>query len=115
MSELGNQRSEEQRNKALKTAQGQVDEAMRWLLGDAKGRAVIWAQLERAGVFRGSMAATPELTAFNEGKRDMGLGLLAAVMRLAPEQYLRMASEAKARANPPKKSTDSKDEESTDG
>jgi hypothetical protein len=99
--ELGSQRGEEQRNKAIKARALQADDAFRWIMNDERGRKVVWSLLDRAGVFRSSMAATPELTAFNEGRRDMGLALLADIMRLAPELYTRMAAEAavKPRSN----------------
>ena len=80
MTDLGNQRDVEKRNKAAKAAAAPVDEAVRWLMGDERGRAFVWDQLGRAGVFRSSMGATPELTAFNEGKRITGLALLDDVM-----------------------------------
>ena len=102
MTDLGNQRDVEKRNKAAKAAAAPVDEAVRWLMGDERGRAFVWDQLGRAGVFRSSMGATPELTAFNEGKRITGLALLDDVMRLSPEQFTRMQAEARSRAIPKK-------------
>lgn len=104
--ELGSQRNEETRNKAAKVAQQQADESVRWLMADEKGRRFVRDQITRAGIYQTSMAGTPEMTAFNEGRRNMGLMLLADVVRLAPEQYPRMQAEAVARANPQKKDKD---------
>jgi hypothetical protein len=92
--DAGNQRHVERRRKAGKLRERQLAEAFRWLMGDARGRLLMWERLAEAGVFRCSMASSPELTAFREGRRDMGLRDLGLIMRLCPEQYTRMAAEA---------------------
>jgi hypothetical protein len=96
--DAGNQRQVERRRKAGKLHERQLAEAFRWLMGDARGRLLMWERLAEAGVFRCSMAPTPEVTAFHEGRRDMGLRDLGLIMRLCPEQYTRMAAEAQAPA-----------------
>ncbi|MBS0539369.1 MAG: hypothetical protein JSR47_11465 [Proteobacteria bacterium] len=95
--DAGNQRHVDRRRKAANVERLQADEALRWLMADARGRRFVWGQLSRAGLFHSSMAATPELTAFNEGRRDIGLTLLSDVMRLSPEGYARMQAEATSR------------------
>jgi hypothetical protein len=65
-------------------------------MGDARGRMLMWQRLAEAGVFRSSLGGTPELTAFHEGRRDMGLRDLGNIMRLCPEQYMRMTAESVA-------------------
>ena len=62
-------------------------------MGDLRGLRIVWSLLGKSGVFRSSMAGSPELTAFNEGRRDIGLALLADVKRLSPENYALMQSE----------------------
>ena len=62
---------------ARKAARRRSAEALRWLMGDARGRRFVWGLLGNAGLFRSSMAPSAELTAFNEGRRDLGLALLA--------------------------------------
>ena len=94
--DAGDQRHVERRRKAGKLRERQLAEAFRWLMGDARGRLLMWERLAEAGVFRCSMASSPELTAFREGRRDMGLRDLGLIMRLCPEQYTRMAAEAQA-------------------
>ncbi len=79
--ELGNQRNEEQRNKAIKLAHAVAEEGLRWILGDARGRAFVWAQLEKARIFAPSFHADPAVMAFNEGRRSTGLELLAELER----------------------------------
>ena len=81
--------------KAQRQAQEALDEAVRWLLGDARGRLVAWWLLEQAGVFRTSFAGAAEHTAFNEGRRDLGLRLLHRVMDVDADAYLRMVKERK--------------------
>jgi hypothetical protein len=87
----------ERRRKSAKTTRLQRNEDLRWLMGDARGRRFVWNLLAKAGVFRSSMGASAELTAFNEGRRDLGLVLLADLMRLCPDQYGRMQAEAIAK------------------
>jgi predicted Fe-S protein YdhL (DUF1289 family) len=94
--DAGNQRHVERRAKSAKGRQRQADEAFKWLMADPRGRLLMWERLGAAGIFRTSMAASPELTAFNEGRRDAGLRDLNRVMRLCPEQYMRMVGEAQA-------------------
>jgi hypothetical protein len=99
--DAGNRRDVERREKSAKTARLQRQEDYRWLMGDVRGRRFLWDLFGRAGLFRSSMGLTPELTAFNEGRRDLGLALLADVMRLCPEQYGRMQAEAISKQQTP--------------
>src|SRR5580692_7555695 len=92
--DAGDRRHVERRARRARTARLQRSADVRWLMGDARGRRFVWDLLGRAGLFRSSMAVSAELTAFNEGRRDLGLGLLADLTRLCPEQYGRMQAEA---------------------
>ena len=87
----------ERRRKSAKATRLQRHDDVRWLMGDARGRRFTWDLLAKAGVFRSSMGPSAELTAFNEGRRDLGLAVLADLMRLCPEQYGRMQAEAISR------------------
>jgi hypothetical protein len=97
LGELGSQRNEQQRNKAIKANRAVVDEGLRWILADVRGRAFIWAELGKARVFQSSFHVEPAVMAFNEGRRSAGLELLAEIERLSPDSYARMAAEARAR------------------
>ncbi len=118
--DTGNQRHVQRKARAAKTRDGQLDEAFRKMMGDAGGRALMWERLGNAGVFRTSFAASPELTAFNEGRRDLGLQDLSRIMRLCPEQFTRMQAEALSRdqaasdAAQPKKDDDDGNRTDTD-
>lgn len=99
--DAGNQQHVDQRKKGAKVRDRQLDEAFRWMMADEKGRTLMWDRLARAGVFRASFA-TPDLMAFNEGKRSMGLNELDRIMRLCPAEFTRMQAEAIARLTTPK-------------
>lgn len=66
-------------------AQANLDEdhanLMTFMLRHPLGRAYIWAELVQCGVFTASFAGErPHTTAFNEGRRDIGLRLLNDVL-----------------------------------
>jgi hypothetical protein len=98
--DAGNRRHVERRTRLRKLRERRVAEAFRWLMADARGRLLMWERLSEAGVFRSSIAPSAELTAFREGRRDMGLRDLDLIMRLCPEQYARMAAEQQASSVP---------------
>jgi hypothetical protein len=69
------------------------DAALSWLMADGRGRRFVWRLLGDAGLFRSSMAPTSEGTAFNEGRRALGLALLAAISRVCPARFAEMQQE----------------------
>lgn len=58
------------------------------------GRRFMWRYLGLAGVFQTSFTGN-STTFFNEGKRDIGLKMLADVTEAKPDAYIQMANEAK--------------------
>ena len=74
----------------------QDEDDMRWLMGDERGRRLIWHWLGDAGLFRSSYHADALTMAFNEGQRNRGLAMQAQVMKHSPEQFIRMLAEAQA-------------------
>src|SRR3990167_2660998 len=64
------------------------------VLTDRDGRRFIWRQLAMAGVFQTSFNQNNSLMSFNEGKRQIGLALLADLMEADPSAYMTMATEA---------------------
>lgn len=81
-----------ERNKlALQTEQ----EDFKWLMGNKRGRRIVWRLLERTGVYRSSFNHSGSITAFNEGGRNVGLIYMAAIQESCPDQYAVMAKEAK--------------------
>lgn len=67
---------------------------IRFVMDSAMGRRVIWKVLEQGKVFSSCFAGDPQVTAFNEGQRNLALALFQRVMANCPEQYLKMAAEA---------------------
>jgi len=67
---------------------------IRFILETEMGRRFVWRYLSLAGVFQTSFTGN-STTFFNEGRRDIGLKLLADVSEAKPEAYLQMAHEAK--------------------
>ena len=78
-----------ERNKlALLTEQ----EDFKWLMGNKRGRRIVWRLLERTGVYRSSFTGNSE-TFFREGMRNVGLTLLAQVHEITPDQFAVMLKE----------------------
>lgn len=69
------------------------DEDFKHLMGGAWGRRLVWGMLDRAGVFRLSFSTDPLVTAFNEGRKNEGLRILAQIQTLCPDLYAVMVKE----------------------
>ena len=81
--------------KAGRIAQDRRDYMAR-VMAEKEGRAWIHELLAASHVFRTSyVIGDPYGTSFAEGERNIGLRILAAVMKAAPEQYATMIEEAK--------------------
>lgn len=63
------------------------------ILETKPGRAFTWRLLNQCGVFKTTFANDANLTAFNEGKRQMGLWLLSEIMTASPNSYSLMQAE----------------------
>ncbi|EAA7333981.1 hypothetical protein E6P18_09655 [Salmonella enterica] len=74
-------------------AQRDIDD-IQFVMGSEQGRRVIWSLLEKGQVFGACFNVDPQITAFNEGQRNLALVLFQRVMAHCPEQYLKMAAEA---------------------
>ena len=97
---LGNQQKEQVAARDARTRARQRDEAFRWLMGDRKGRLLMWELLDKTGVFRGGVIDTARLL-FNEGARNVGLRYLADIQRLVPHQFIAMQAESVSRFKKP--------------
>jgi hypothetical protein len=76
-----------------KKAQESEDADFRWLMGSNRGRRIVWKMLDRAGAFRLSFNTDPLAMAFNEGRKNEGLRILAQIHTLCPELYPVMVME----------------------
>lgn len=77
---------------------------IRWVLSNVKGRRVIWSILSMCRIFRESyVVKDANHTAFNEGRRDVGLRLLADIQTANPKAYSQMEDEKLAERGKKKK------------
>ncbi|AWZ98872.1 hypothetical protein L356_09025 [Enterobacter sp. MGH 10] len=67
---------------------------IKFVMDSEQGRRVVWGLLERGQVFGTCFNVDPNITAFNEGQRNLALVLFQRVMTHCPDQYLKMAAEA---------------------
>ncbi len=68
-------------------------EDLQGILNSKAGRRFVWRLLDRAGVYRTSFNNSGSITAFNEGRREVGLFLLNEIHEVAPDAYLVMLKE----------------------
>ena len=68
---------------------------IKWLMSSARGRRIVNRQLQNAGVYRLSFNTNALQMSFNEGNRNAGLRLLAAITEHCPDRYSSMLEEAK--------------------
>jgi len=92
--DTSNVRHVQTREKRARRARQRYDADFRWLMADARGRRLVWHWLTAARIYESSMGPSPEATAFNEGRRNAGLVLLADVTRICPADYATMMVEA---------------------
>ena len=76
----------------------------RFQLKTPEGRRLYWSDLEACGIFKPSMAFDaagnydPYMTAFNEGRRSIGLEKLKTLLEAKPEAFYQMQQEHAAEA-----------------
>ena len=67
---------------------------IKFVMDSEQGRRVVWGLLVKGQVFGTCFNVDPNITAFNEGQRNLALVLFQRVMTHCPDQYLKMAAEA---------------------
>ncbi len=67
---------------------------IKFVMDSEQGRRVVWGLLKKGQVFGTCFNVDPNITAFNEGQRNLALVLFQRVMTHCPDQYLKMAAEA---------------------
>lgn len=85
--------STEDEDAKLEREARQIVEDLRWLMGHKPGRRFVRRLLERTGVYRTSFNTSGSVMAFNEGQRNVGLGLVAEIQEHAPDSFLLMLKE----------------------
>ena len=87
----------EEQSKAARTARLKELDDLRWVLSNVKGRRLVWKILSNCGAFKASYVPKDSTqTAFNEGRRDIGLRLLLDVGQADPKAYSTMENEVLA-------------------
>jgi hypothetical protein len=90
----GNEADAEATRKAADEARRQEVEDIKWLMGHKQGRRIAWRLLSEAGVYRTTF--TGNSTGFMlEGKRAIGLFLLAEINDHCLDQFVLMLKEQK--------------------
>ena len=69
-----------------------------WLMCQREGRRFIWRLLQSCRLYETSLAGT-SAAFFREGERNVGLRVLADIVRLCPDLHARMAIEFAARSS----------------
>jgi hypothetical protein len=86
----------DEHNDTAKLEQHREVEDLKWLMSNKRGRRIVHQILSDAGVFRTSYIPGMDAmqTAFNEGKRNMGLKILATITTHCPTRYAEMIEES---------------------
>lgn len=87
------EREEQQAQAATMLKRKQQVEDFKWLMAHAQGRRIVSRLLEESGVHRTSFNHSGSVMAFNEGKRHLGLYLMAEILEIAPESYVKLLKE----------------------
>lgn len=88
----GQQKAREKSEREQRLAIEELKADLQWLMGDARGRRLMWAWLGAAGIYRTSFTGDSK-TFFREGMRNMGLMLQSQVMEHCPERFAEMMLE----------------------
>lgn len=95
---------EQKADQAKRDEQAEIDELL-WLMSDKRGRRWMWRRLGECGVYRLSytIGGVHADLAFSEGRRSVGLNLLAQLMQHCPDRFNEMQKEAKQNERRPSK------------
>lgn len=66
---------------------------IKWLMSSKRGRRIVWRLLSQSGVFQPVFHPTAMVMSFQEGKRNYGLQMLAAVNTHCSDLYTAMMKE----------------------
>lgn len=94
MSSSTNERQVRARQEQMKRDRLTDEMVIKHLMGYPDGRRWVWLRLGEAQIFAGDEALEPYRMAFDKGRRNSGLRLLADVNKFCPEEYILMQNEA---------------------
>lgn len=87
--EQAREKAQERAALAAKTEEDDI----KWLASNKRGRRIVYRILERAGVWQSSFNTNAIQMAFNEGRRNEGLALMAKLMAYCPDAFALMTKE----------------------
>lgn len=90
---LADEASVNERQKALILRAAQDKRVIRELLSTTPGRAWMWHLLEQCHMLSTSFSEEPTVMAFREGERNIGLRLWSQIQQDAPDHLLTMLAE----------------------
>jgi hypothetical protein len=82
-----------ERQKRRRLLSQREDDDLVWLMNQREGRRFVWRLLQSCHLYESSFTGT-SATFFREGERNVGLAVLADIVRLCPELHARMAGES---------------------
>lgn len=100
------------REKAARLAERQRAEVLTSVMSTPAGREWIWNILGACHCFSTTFTSDALVTAFQEGQRSTGLGLLADILQTCPDQYIAAMRESAQRAIAVEARTEDPDAES---
>lgn len=84
----------------VKEAQGKdkrkadrAKEDLRFVLSSPNGRRVLWGVLEKCRIYTGSADNSGSWTYFNEGRRSVGLDLIADIIAIDQKLFIELQKE----------------------
>ncbi len=80
--DAGNQRHVERREKAARTRRARLAEAVRWIVGDARGQLYLADLVRESGALERVVATDPDTVMFLDGQRSIGFKVLNDVRSL---------------------------------
>jgi len=89
----GQERAKAEKEVREKLARENEEADIKWLMGNKRGRRVIWRILDQTGVFRLSFNTNSMAMAFAEGNRNYGNRVLSLIHTQCPELYPTMVKE----------------------
>lgn len=89
----GQERDKADKELRAKLTKENEETDLKWMMGNKRGRRILWRLLDQAGVFRLSFDHNSMQMAFNEGTRNSGLRMLNMIHSVAPELYPIMLKE----------------------
>lgn len=85
------------REKAARITERQREDVTRELMSTTAGREFVWNILSECSIFSSTFTGDALTTAFNEGRRSIGLAWMATILQACPDQYIQAQRESNER------------------